>query len=53
MDEFYSPRNEALNLLIDIARLRGKNHLKPFMDYVAQILVTYVFTLDLPLTQLY
>jgi len=38
-DEYFTPRSSAINFLVDLVRLRGKNHLKPIMYFVANLLM--------------
>lgn len=41
IEEFYVPKAAAINVLVDIARLRGKNHMQMIMGFLANILNKY------------
>jgi hypothetical protein len=38
IEEYYVPKSAAVNVLVDLARLRGKNHLASIMGFLANIL---------------
>lgn len=40
-EEFHSPRTAAANLIVDLARLRGKNHLNSMIQFIIQHLQHY------------
>lgn len=42
VEEYYNPHSEALNIVVDIVSLRGKNHLAQLMHYIVSILMRYV-----------
>eukprot|EP01116_Phalansterium_solitarium_P023118 TRINITY_DN793_c0_g3_i2.p1 TRINITY_DN793_c0_g3~~TRINITY_DN793_c0_g3_i2.p1 ORF type:complete len:1027 (+),score=443.06 TRINITY_DN793_c0_g3_i2:37-3081(+) len=44
VEEYYNPRTEAINVLVDITSLRSKNHLGPIMQFIVSILMRYLQT---------
>lgn len=44
MEEFFNPRNAAMNFLNNLMLYRGKEHLHAFMGFIVSVLMQYEAT---------